>query len=67
MEKCIRDLLERWGLSHYSDVFLLNGYDDINIIRGINEGDLKAMGIACRNETRAIVDTLAQFNDIFMT
>lgn len=67
MESCIRDLLERWGLFNFTDIFLQNGYDDINIIREINENDLIAMGITCKNQASFILDTLARLNEMFLT
>ena len=65
MEECIRALLERWGLMQYADVFIKNGYDDVNIIREINENDLQAMGIGCLNEKNHILSTLSQLNKMF--
>ena len=66
MEDCIRALLERWGLSQYADIFIKNGYDDVNIIRDIDENDLQGMGICCLSEKAHILDTLLQMNKIFL-
>lgn len=67
MENCIRDMLRRCGLSEYIDTFLKNGYDDVSIIRQIDENDLKMMGITCITETCYILDTIKRLNQMFMT
>jgi hypothetical protein len=65
MEECIRDLLRRFQLEQYTDMFLSNGYDDVGVIRGINEIDLQTMGLTCRKEIYDILDLLNQLNEAF--
>ena len=65
MEECIKDLLKRFQLETYIDMFLSNGYDDVGVIRGINEADLQMMGITCHKEIYDILDLLQQLNAAF--
>ena len=67
MEECIRTLLDRWGLTAYTDLFLRNGYDDITVVRSINEDDLHTMGIKCIKESCYILEKIVQLNQMFMT
>jgi len=45
MEDHVTFWLQSCGLEEYAAVFKTNGYDDINLIKLLNEGDLDAMGI----------------------
>lgn len=65
MEECIKDLLKRFQLETYIDMFLSNGYDDVGVIRGINEADLQMMGLTCHKEIYDILDLLQQLNAAF--
>ena len=65
MEECIRHLLKRFQLDQYTDMFLSNGYDDVGVIRGINEVDLQMMGLTCHKEIYEILDLLSQLNEAF--
>lgn len=65
MEECIKDLLKRFQLEQYADMFLSNGYDDVAVIRGINEMDLQTMGLTCHKEIYDILYLLNQLNEAF--
>ena len=59
----IRERLSKWNLDQFADTFLDNGFDDIEIIRQINEADLDAMGIICLKQRDLILSTLSHIFD----
>ena len=62
-EPYIRERLSKWNLDQFADTFLNNGYDDIEVIRQINEKDLDAMGIICLKQRDLILSTLSHIFD----
>lgn len=58
--------LQECGLSEYSQIFKESGYDDINLIKILNESDLDAMGIekpGTRKKILMYADQLKQITD----
>lgn len=62
MEDYVRDLLTKLGLEQYVDTFIDNGFDDIDIVRQIDEDDLMVMGISSKEDRYDILDTIYILN-----
>ena len=56
----VRGRLLHWNLGEFTETFIQNGYDDIEVIRQINEEDLDEMGIVCLKQRENILTTIDQ-------
>lgn len=62
MEDYVRELLTKLGLEQYVETFIDNGFDDIDIVRQIDEDDLMVMGISSKEDRYDILDTIYILN-----
>ena len=58
----MRELLTKLGLEQYVETFIDNGFDDIDIVRQIDEDDLMVMGISSKEDRYDILDTIYILN-----
>ncbi|XP_050293131.1 uncharacterized protein LOC126733777 isoform X2 [Anthonomus grandis grandis] len=56
----VQDLLQKIGLSEYVSVFILNGYEDLELFKEIEPSDMDYLGIV-NGEHRAKILTAVQF------
>ncbi|XP_059162248.1 SAM and SH3 domain-containing protein 1-like [Physella acuta] len=64
--KSVDDLLQRIGLGHLSNLFLLNGYDDLDIFSELDDHDLDTLHISDqdqRNKLLSAAKVLGDWND----
>lgn len=63
----VDEWLRTLGLSHYTQSFIDNGYDDLDVCRQIGEPDLDAIGVLDAEERRrvlnAVADLIRQYAD----
>jgi hypothetical protein len=58
----VATLLDRFGMSEYTDRFLAEGFDAWDVVRDITEADLTFLGVGLAHRRRLQQEILAAWN-----